>query len=303
MKKKVVFFLIVFIGAFLFFLPKLKLIYRYYINPCYYDTPIKQQDFPQEFIEVNLDAYYSEIVTLAEPNFKVDTLETIQYKEKSYPILSLAKKETNTTMDKRLLIVSGVHGNESGGTLAVLELLKEYHKNPNRFDGWDVQILTPVNPAGTIEMSRYNECGCDLNRKIKSSKQKGIVVQKNLVDSFKPNVIVGMHEAPSAGFLIHSNQYLKEELLLKLLKDTEGQGIALATKDYLGRDLAIAGNSKIEGFLKFLNGLLQVQALGDYASEKEIIEITTESGWNSKDKFQRVNSHAFLILSLIDNYE
>ena len=200
------------------------------------------------------------------------------------------------------MIVAGVHGNESGGTLAILELLKEYNANPLRFMDWNIKIITPVNPVGTAQMSRYNECGCDLNRKINSSKQKGIVVQRNAVDTFEPNVILGMHEAPSLGFLIHSNKYLNDELLIKMLQQTKNKGIQLATKDYLDRDLPIAGSSKITGGLKFLNTLLQVQALGDYASAKEIIEITTESGWNSKDKFQRINSHVYLILSLVDNY-
>ena len=45
-----------------------------------------------------------------------------------------------------------------------------------------------------------------------------------------------------------------------------------------------------------------MQALGDYVSDKGIMEITTESGWKSTDRFQRVNSHMFLILSLVDNY-
>ena len=112
-----------------------------------------------------------------------------------------------------------------------------------------------------------------------------------------------MHEAPSSNFLIHSNKHLKDELLHQLLKDTEEKGIVLSTEDYLGRKLKIAGNSKITGGLKFLKNLVQVQALGDYAAKRDIIEITTESGWNSQDTFQRVNSHVFVISSLVDNYK
>ena len=58
---------------------KIKLGYRYYISPCYYSTPVKQNDFPQEFLEVNLDVYYEEVKELAKPYFKIDTLEIIQY--------------------------------------------------------------------------------------------------------------------------------------------------------------------------------------------------------------------------------
>lgn len=300
--KKAVYIILGLVLVFIVFnFSKIKLGYRYYVSPCYYSTPVKQNDFPQQFMEVNLDSYYEKVKLFSEPYFKIDTLETIVYKNKRYPILGLTQKGSKS-LDKKLLIVAGVHGNESGGTLAVLELLKQYNADPLRFMDWNIKIITPVNPVGTAQMSRYNECGCDLNRKINSSKQKGIVVQRNVVDTFKPNIILGMHEAPSSGFLIHTNKYLKEELLFKMLQQTEKKGIQLATKDYLDRDLPIAGNSKIAGGLKFLNTLLQVQALGDYASEKEIVEITTESGWNTADRFQRINSHVFLILSLIDNY-
>lgn len=280
---------------------KIKLGYRYYVSPCFYSTPVKQNDFPQEFLEIDLDNYYSEIDELSTPYFKIDTLETVTYKNKAYPILSLTQNESKS-LDKKLLIVAGVHGNESGGTLSILELLKQYNANPHRFKNWNIKIITPVNPVGTAQMSRYNECGCDLNRKVNSSSQKGIVIQRNVMINFNPDIVVSMHEAPSAGFLIHSNKYLNDELLVKMLQETEEKGIQLSTKDYLGRELPMAGNSKITGSLKLLNKILQVQALGDYATDKGIVEITTESGWNTKDRFQRVNSHVLLVLSLIDNY-
>ena len=138
-------------------------------------------------------------------------------------------------------------------------------------------------------MSRYNECGCDLNRKVKKSSQKGIVLQREIIDTFHPTAIITLHEAPSPNFLIHSNKYLENELLFKILKDTKSMGITLATEDYLGQQLKVPGNSKIKGPLKFLKKLVQVQALGDYAAKRGIIEITTESGWNSQDTCQRVN--------------
>lgn len=294
--------LVVFIGL---NYKNIKLIHKYYLSPCYYDNPVKQLDYPQVFFEVDLNEYYQKISELSTQHFNIDTLETIDYKNQQYPVLRISNKEIGpqNSFKKKLLILAGVHGNESAGTLAILELLKEYNAKPLKFKDWEINIVTPVNPAGTIEMSRYNEYGCDLNRKVKTSLQKGIVLQRAIVDSFKPDVIVNMHEAPSSGFLIHSNEHLDDGLLLKLLKDTENSGIVLSNKDYLGRALKIKGNSKISGVFKLFNKLAKVQALGDYVSEKGIVEITTESGWNSKDRFQRINSHALIVSSLIKNYK
>jgi len=77
----------------------------------------------------------------------------------------------------------------------------------------------------------------------------------------------------------------------------------LSKEDYFGRKLKVHGNSKLKWHLKLLKKISGIQTLGDYADDNDIIEITTESGWNSHDTFQRVNSHVFVISSFVDNYE
>lgn len=305
--KKVLFSILLLILLILpncYVLQNYKTVKKYYLTPCYYDSPVKQSDFPQIFFEVDLDSYYKQLKSLSSPYFNMDTVETIKYKGQDLPIIELTKINKPTISNpNKLLIMAGVHGNESGGTLAILELLSLYNNNPEKFDNWSLKIVAPINPAGTIEMSRYNESGCDLNRKVETSSQKGIVLQREIIDTFKPDAIISLHEAPSSDFLIHSNKHLEEELLFQILEDTKTMGITLAREDYLGQKLKVPGNSKVKGHLKFLKNLVQVQALGDYAAEKDIIEITTESGWNSQDIFQRVNSHVFAISSFVDNYK
>ena len=281
---------------------KIKLGYIYYVSPCYYGEPIRQNHFPQVFLEVDLPSYYEEIQNLAQLNFKIDTLETVSYKNNNYPILELTKSTYNSEA-KKLLIIAAVHGNESAGALAIPELLKEVNTNADRFKNWNLKIITPVNPVGLLAMSRYNASGCDLNRKFNSSNEKGVTVQKNTIDNYNPDVIINLHESPASGFLIHSNSILPNELLFKILNDVESKGVTLSVEDYFGRKLETAGNSKISGVLKFLNKVVKVEALGDYVTKKNIIEITTESGWNSSDEFQRINSHLYTILSVVDNYK
>jgi len=168
-------------------------------------------------------------------------------------------------------------------------------------DEWNIAILSPVNPVGLIERSRYDQDGCDLNRKIRSSSQHGIVVQRTQIEAFRPDFVVSMHEAPSEGFLIHPGPHLGESLAQTILTDLESQGITLATIDYLGRNLQSKGQSKVSGLLKIAKHLVRVESLGDYLADKGIIEITTESGWNNADTFQRVNSHVLLIRSVVSN--
>jgi len=210
---------------------KIKQAKKYYLTPCYYDKPVKQTEFPQFYIEVDLDKYYSEVRSLSSQHFSVNVVERVRYKGRDLPILELNTINSPTASNaKKLLILAGVHGNESAGTLAILELLRMYNSNPHRFDGYSIKIVTPINPAGTIEMSRHNECGCDLNRKFSTSSQKGIVLQRKIIDAFDPDAIISLHEAPSADFLIHSNKHLSDELLIQILDDIKTSGVRWCRK-------------------------------------------------------------------------
>jgi len=285
---------------------KLKLGYKYYIAPRNPKGPEKQSDFPQVFLAVNLATYYENLKVIAQKYFHIHILDTVTYKNNTYPIYELTKIQhttNNQESEKKVLLLAGVHGNETGGILAVIEFLKEFNKNPSRFHDWSIKIVTPINPVGSTEMSRYNEYGYDLNRNIKNSSQTGAVLQRSVIDTYQPDALINLHESPSSGFFMHSNDLLEDTLLFKILKDIEDQGIMLATKDYLGQRLHTPGNSKIKGYLKFLKNLFKVQALGDYAMDRGIIDITTESGWNAEDIFQRVNSHVLVICSFLDHYQ
>ena len=272
--------------------------YRYYIAKCYYGAPVKQTEFPQHFFDINIDEYSTQLESLSS-GLESRVVSEVEYQGRSLPIHLVELK--NPDANKRLMVIAGVHGNESGGTLAILELLHDIRTNRAFYDEWNIAILSPVNPVGLIERSRYDQDGCDLNRKIRSSSQHGIVVQRTQIEAFRPDFVVSMHEAPSEGFLIHPGPHLGESLAQTILTDLESQGITLATIDYLGRNLQSKGQSKVSGLLKIAKHLVRVESLGDYLADKGIIEITTESGWNNADTFQRVNSHVLLIRSVVSN--
>ena len=55
---------------------------------------------------------------------------------------------------KTLLVLAGVHGNEHAGLLAVPRLLEKWTEDAVR-----LVVITPVNPVGAAELSRYNADG------------------------------------------------------------------------------------------------------------------------------------------------
>jgi len=278
---------------------QLELALKYYLIACYHDRPVKQSDFPQHFFDVDLKAYEDEIRTYTE--FLFSTREIIRYNNVDYPILKISYNEDKAGI--RLLVLAGVHGNETGGVLAVPKFLLDIIENPAYYADWAIRIITPVNPVGVVYLSRYNENGCDLNRKFFKSTQKGIEIQTNAIDEFDPHLIISLHEAPSTGFLLHPSSHMPLALTQKILDDIVKNGVRLSQKDYWGRTLKIPGCSQVAGFMKVLSKLIQVQSLDDYVEKRGIPVITTESGWNSPDTFQRIDSHLHLIRSVVKRYQ
>ena len=272
--------------------------YRFYLVTCYYGAPVQQTEFPQVFLDIDFEDYNASLNRHSDIA-AISIAETISYQGQDLPIRRLKLSGGD---DRRLLILAGVHGNEAGGTLAIPELLDAIKADRSLIDGWTIEFLTPVNPVGLIERSRYNQNGCDLNRKVASMDEPGIQLQRQTVDGFKPDIAISLHEAPITGFLIHPGPHLDDDYLAALLAALETQSVQLATDDYLGRRLETPGRSRVSGVLKTLKHLVQVQSLGDYLAERDIVEITTETGWNNEDPKQRITPHVALIIEVLRTF-
>ncbi|MCI5055743.1 MAG: DUF2817 domain-containing protein [Flavobacteriales bacterium] len=279
---------------------KLKLAVKYYVKSCPCDGPVQQSDFPQEFLEINIKEYYQKL--LHSKGFTIDTAEVVHYNLQSLPIISL--NFAGERAKKKLLVFAGVHGNEVGGVLAIPNLLDSIYKEKEHYQDWDIQIVTPINPIGVIHKSRYNQHGCDLNRNMKKSDETEIKLQKEIIDKFKPDLIISLHESPSKGYFIFPGPHLEASFLLDATKNLENSGIQLAHEDYFGRTLKNPGISNTnKGFIQFLNKIVKPEALDDQLKKQGIASLTPESGWNSMDQKQRVDAHVLLILYFLRNYE
>ena len=80
--------LIVLLVGFITSCAKVQLVYRYYIDPCYYDGPVEQSGFPQYFLAIDLSGYYQQLhafTDIAEITARVQ----IDYNGSRFPILHL----------------------------------------------------------------------------------------------------------------------------------------------------------------------------------------------------------------------
>jgi protein MpaA len=70
----------------------------------------------------------------------------------------------------RFYLSAGIHGDETAGPLAVLEMLRQ----PGFFDGIDTTIFPILNPEGLARATRVNLGQIDLNRDYKNTKSEEI---------------------------------------------------------------------------------------------------------------------------------
>ena len=98
--------------------------------------------------------------------------------------------------DKRILVLSGQHGNEVSPVLAMLNLAEDMAsaRDPRLMRGTDFVIVPVVNPDGFASNRRLNSRGADLNRNWNPHRRTESRSVQSLVDGFRPQVVVDLHE-------------------------------------------------------------------------------------------------------------
>lgn len=111
----------------------------------------------------------------------------------------------------RLLLIGGVHGNETEGVAFSLGFLQEYKNYTQSPFACDVLFIPLMNPDGVLNYSRHNANGVDLNRNMPTKDwQSGTAGEKyfpgntagsepetaillNVLETYKPDFIISMH--------------------------------------------------------------------------------------------------------------
>jgi predicted deacylase len=165
----------------------------------------------------------------------------VSYRDTTRPIFSVSSR--NAGASRRLLIGSGIHGNEQAGIMSVPAILE-------RYDNADVaiKVLTPINPIGAAELSRFNADGYDINRDFIRFRTAEAQLVRRTFDEFRPDFVLSLHEGPQDAAFMFSNACVDIALAKRLLAALEAGGTTLATKDYFGLPLKPPGLSASSPF-------------------------------------------------------
>lgn len=269
---------------------------RLHVKQRAYDWPAPDEGLGVVSLGYDPDAFADEIRSKADRYDVVEEL-TVSYRDTVRPILSVTSR--STAARKRLLIVSGIHGNEQAGIVSVPEILDRYDN-----DAVALKVLTPVNAVGAAEFSRFNADGYDINRDFIQFRTAEAQLVRRVFDEFPPDFVLSLHEGPQNAAFIFTNPHVDLAMARRLLAKLEAGGTTLATRDYFKLPLRPPGLSASSpfqrGVLRAWEAGFKMQAVNAYAAAKGIPEVTLESGWRSEDRAARIRAHVDITLALAE---
>jgi predicted deacylase len=123
---------------------------------------------------------------------------------------------------KRILLISGIHGDELSGPHILFEFLQKIEQCPEL----EFEFLPFLNPSGFLKGTRENEDGKDLNRwffdKPKKDEPKECSLIKEFFDSESYDFLISFHEDPEIEdfYLYNDTNHEKDSPLIQSIFET-----------------------------------------------------------------------------------
>jgi hypothetical protein len=273
----------------------LRIFAKYHLKKRVFDYPAQETELGVVPLGFEIDEYLETIRSFA-GRFDVQTLAEVTFANRTYPMLCV--RSSNRDAEKCVVVLAGVHGNEQAGLLAIPDILDGFAAESVR-----LVVVTPSNPVGAAELSRYNGDGYDINRDFVSFDTREARAIRSIYDSEQPDFVVSLHEGPQDATFMFANQFVDPDLARRLLDGLERGGTTLATKDYFGFSLRPPGLSPMSRLGWVVSAVwartLRMKASGMFANDRKMPEITLESSWRLPDRATRVRAHIDLVRTLI----
>jgi len=281
-------------------LSDLRLFAKYHLKRRVVDHPAPETELGIVPLGFELDDYVGSLEAFA-GRFEIEMLANVAYRERRHPVV---KVSSAWGAKLTLLVLAGVHGNEHAGLLAVPSILEAYDRRRDELSSVDLVVVTPVNPVGAAELSRYNAEGYDINRDFRRFDTPEARAVRAVFESVRPDFVVSLHEGPQDATFFFANQHVPRQSAARILGALERGGTTLATKDYFGRTLEPAGYApmgRVGWALQWLwAATLAMESTTFWANELGVPEITLESAWRLPDRDARLRAHVDVVAAVLD---
>lgn len=279
---------------------KLRLFAKYHLVRRVHDHPAREDELGLVPLGYEPATFEADVRARGD-RFDVVEVARVEYRGASRPILHV-RSQNHARAARKLLVLSGVHGNEQAGILSVPAMLDRYTDAGAALADVALHVLTPVNPVGAAELSRFSAEGYDINRDFFRFDTEEARVVRRTIDEVRPDFVVSLHEGPQDATFMFATAHVSAELAKRLLAALEAGGTVLAERDYFGAKLSPPGLSASSALVRATVELwvktLGMRASNAYCESLGIPELTIESSWRSSDREARLRPHVDLCMAV-----
>jgi hypothetical protein len=269
---------------------------RRYLSRCPAAGPEAAADLGIRRIPMDLDEFYAAVRSRA-ARFELVQLGAVRDAGRDRPILAI--RHRGSLARQRILVVAGIHGNETAGLLAIPAFLELLEEDRSEYESWDVEIIAPANPVGVVHGSRYNGDGCDLNRDFGDPRTYEVRLIRESIAAWSPDLIVSLHEGPQDGYLLVVTSRGSRRVAEAAVRAVRERGITLARKHFAGSSLGTPGLSAEGRGTDFMKWALGLHTLGRFAASLGIGTYTTETSWSSENFEERILAHVVTLQAIL----
>lgn len=225
------------------------------------------------------------------------TKEVIGYSILNQPILALKFG----TGQRKILIWSQMHGNETTSTKGLIDYLNYLNTNEAAFNfvsaHFTVLVIPILNPDGAEAYLRENANGVDLNRDALENTQQESKILRNTVTSFQPDYCFNLHDQRTLFGLVET----KKPATISLLTAAFDESRKFNKTREAAAKVILAIYDELEQFIPGQVGRFDdsfnINCTGDYFTSREIPTILFEAGHYPND-YNREEVRKFVFISL-----
>lgn len=209
----------------------------------------------------------------------------------------------------RIIITAGVHGNESVGTGALIEMVEEMVYNSKLRNDYDFVFFPALNPGGLEKNSRYLNNGVDYNRTFKINHEEKITnLLKDALKGEQFDLGLDMHEAyTKPGFFIIKAQENDAEYIKSVVSAIDDEYIFKAPSGSYPYNVPNTKNPKLTSYVLSSPGVTASFNKGTVKSFfKDDLGVSHSYTVESSGQIEltkRIEIYKKLMMSFIENFK
>tara|TARA_R110002050_G_scaffold3682_4_gene19129 strand:- start:3105 stop:4256 length:1152 start_codon:yes stop_codon:yes gene_type:complete len=229
-------------------------------------------------------------------------VETIGYSVNNKPIYSIIIGSG----DKKILIWSQMHGNESTTTKALFDVLNTLNSNETTaehiLNTCSLYIIPILNPDGAEAYTRVNASEVDLNRDAQALSQPESKVLRHAFDTFKPHFCYNLHGQRT----IFSAGHSRHPATVSFLAPAQDELCSLTENRKVAMEVIGVMNNMLQALIPNQVGVyddsFNSNCVGDTFQSKNVPTLLFEAGHYPND-YKREKTREFIYCSLLTSLD